>query len=202
MPSLARFLTALLALAGLLLGLAAHAGPPPPPSADAVLAAMLSLPQYTGDRIVDPPAERARLYRPVAEAIAQVARSRADAAALIALGYAETAFARYVLDGHCYQGPAGARCDGGRARGAWQVWSWCRALWAGPENAPDRHVAGARCALQRLRAGRTACPAQGYAGMLSHYGRGHCTWGPAKARAATMALVEGRLRAYRAPPPD
>lgn len=168
--------------------------------AGATLAALLSLPQYAGDRHADTPEQRARLLRPVADAIAAVSRNRTEAAALVALGYAETAFARYVLDGYCYQGPVGARCDGGRARGAWQVWSWCRPLWTGPENAEGRHLAGARCAVQRLRAGRTACPNDGYAGMLSHYGRGHCTWGPATKRAALMSTVEWQIRAALSSP--
>lgn len=58
--------------------------------AEAILAAMLTLSQYVPDRIVDPPAERARLLRPVAMAISAVAKNRTEAAALIALAKHET----------------------------------------------------------------------------------------------------------------
>ncbi len=160
-------------------------------SAEAILAAMLAFPQYTGDRHADGPADRARLYRPVAAAIAEVSRNHTEAAALVALGYSETAFARYVLDGYCHQGPAGARCDGGRARGAWQVWSHCRPLWAGPENAPSRHLDGARCAIRLLRAGRVRCGTlRGAFGVCA--GRG-CDWRGGAARAKLTATVKGRL---------
>lgn len=131
-------------------------------SPDAVLAVLLSLPQYTGDRFADPTLEdRARLLRPVAVAIAEVARNRTEAAALIALAKHETNLARYVLDGYCEQGPVGARCDGGRARGAWQVHSWCRALWAVPENVrdapPGRSSVCGRAAPKGAGSVRLAC---------------------------------------------
>lgn len=172
-------------------------------AADAILAAMLALPQYHGDRHADTPEDRARLYRPVAEAISAVAANRTEAAALVALGYHETAFARYVLDGYCYQGPVGARCDGGRARGAWQVWSWCRPLWDVPETAPSRHLAGARCAVRRLRSARADCARvcrQTGSGCRPHIaafsgyaGRG-CDWPGATGRVKTMARIEAALR--------
>ena len=170
---------------------------------EAIVAAMLSLPQYHGDRFADTAEQRAALYRPVAEAISAVSHSRAEAAALIALGYHETAFARYVLDGHCEQGPVGARCDGGRARGAWQVWAWCRPLWAGPENAPGRHLAGARCAAGLLRSSRAACArvcrqtgsgCAAHKAMFSGYAGRGCEWPRAAVRVQTMSRIEGVLR--------
>lgn len=163
------------------------------PSADAVLAVLLTLPQYTGDRFADPTIEdRARLLRPVAVAIAEVSKNRTEAAALVALAKHETNLARYVLDGFCEQGPVGARCDGGRARGAWQVHSWCRALFAGPENAPGRHLAGAQCAIRLLRSGRQQCGS--LAGAFGVYAGAGCKWRGGKQRAQTVAVIEGRLR--------
>lgn len=165
---------------------------------EAIVAAMLTLPQYTGDRYADPtPEDRARLYRPVAVAISAVAKNRTEAAALVAVAYSESALARYVADGVCHQGPPGVRCDGGLSRGVWQIRSWCRALWAGPENSPTRHIDGARCAVQRLRQGARKCSGKGYAGLMAYYGTGRCEWKPAKARADLMSLVEGRLRGRR-----
>lgn len=166
------------------------------PGAAEVLAVLLSLPQYYGDRHADPTLEdRARLLRPVAEAIAEVSRNRTEAAALIALMKHETNGARYVLDGHCEQGPVGARCDGGRARGAWQVHSWCRALFAGPENAPGRHLAGARCAVSLLRKGRAQCGS--LAGAFGVYAGAGCKWKGGPGRVKTTNLMEARLRAVR-----
>lgn len=163
---------------------------------EAILAAMLTLPQYHGDRHADPTVEdRTRLLRPVAEAIAAVAKSRAEAAALVAVAYSESALARYVAQGYCSQGPKGARCDAGLSRGVWQVRSWCRELWAGPETAPGRHLAGARCAVQRLRQGQRQCSGKGYVGIMAYYGTGRCAWKPATGRAALMSTVEGQLRA-------
>lgn len=166
------------------------------PGAAEVLSVLLTLPQYYGDRFADPTLEdRARLLRPVAEAIAAVAKNRTEAAALIALAQHETALARYVLDGYCEQGPVGARCDGGRARGAWQNHAWCRELWAGPANAPGRHLAGARCAVALLRKGRAQCGS--LAGAFGVYAGAGCGWRGGPARVRTVNLMEGRLRAVR-----
>lgn len=162
------------------------------PVAD-VLAVLLTLPQYRADIHADPTIEdRTRLLRPVAVAIAEVARNRTEAAALIALAKHETNLARYVLDGFCYQGPAGARCDGGRARGAWQVHSWCKPLWVGPENDPSRHRAGARCAISLLRKGRAQCGT--LAGAFGVYAGAGCKWRGGKQRAQTVGVIESRLK--------
>lgn len=164
--------------------------------ASEILAVLLTLPQYRGDAHADPTVEdRARLLRPVAVAIADVSRNATEAAALVALGYHETAYARFVLDGVCYQGPVGARCDGGKARGAWQVWNWCRPLWAAPENAPGRHLAGARCAISLLRRGRQQCGT--LAGAFGVYAGKGCEWKGGPGRVRTTNLMEGRLRGRR-----
>lgn len=161
-----------------------------------IVAVLLTLPQYGGDRFADPTVEdRTRLLRPVAVAISAVARNVTEAAALAALAKHETSLARYVLDGACYQGPVGARCDGGKARGAWQVHSWCRALWAGPENAPGRHLAGARCAIGLLRAGRQQCG--DLAGAFGVYAGAGCKWRGGPGRVKTTNLMESRLRGLR-----
>lgn len=91
--------------------------------------------------------------------------------------------------------PIVCRCDAGLSRGVWQVRSWCRELWAGPETAPGRHLAGARCAVQRLRQGQRQCSGKGYVGIMAYYGTGRCAWKPATGRAALMSTVEGQLRA-------
>lgn len=166
-------------------------------NAEIILTAMLSLPPYTGDR-GDTPAARAELYRPVAEAIAEVAPGNpTKAAALVALAYAETKFARYVLTGNCASGPPGMRCDNGRARGAFQVWAWCDA-WRHPEGSPESLRAEARCAARALAAGKRRClgrhPAGDWAAMFSGYRGPACSWPPAARRARSMLALEARLR--------
>ena len=168
-----------------------------------ILAAMISLTQYGGDVHVDPPEDRARLYMPTARAISAVAANRTEAAALISLGYHETAFARYVLQGFCEQGPVGAQCDGGRARGPWQVWAWCTKAWDGPDGTERAIYEGAKCAIVLLRRSRTdcarICQATGsgckpmIAAFSGYAGRG-CEWPRAAVRVQTMALIEGRLK--------
>lgn len=189
-----RILAALFMLASLLIANIASAV-----TTHEVLTAILTLPQYGGDIHADTPDQRAKLLRPVARAIATVAKNKTEAAALVAVAYSESALARYVVDGECHQGPAGARCDGGLSRGVFQIRSWCRALWAGPEGAATRHLAGARCAVQRLRQGTRECFGKGYEGVMSYYGTGRCAWRPAKNRAALTALLEGRLKQVSAP---
>lgn len=160
--------------------------------AEAVLALLVSMPQYRADIHADPTIEdRRRLLRPVALAISAVAKNRTEAAALVALAQHETHLARYVLDGYCEQGPVGARCDGGRARGAWQVHSWCRPLWDVSATDPGRHLAGARCAIGLLRRGRAKCGS--LAGAFGAYAGVGCRWRGGPARARTTAHLEARL---------
>lgn len=88
--------------------------------ADQVLAAMLSLPTAWLDR-AESPEQRAELYRPVAEAIADFAKNDRQAALLIAQAYADTKLARAVLEGRCQDMPDGQRCDNGKTHGPFQV---------------------------------------------------------------------------------
>lgn len=172
---------------------------------ETILAVMLALPVYVGDRDLKPE-NRSELYRPVAEAIAEVSKgSSTMAAALITLGYSESRFARYVLEGRCADGPKGQRCDWDyrkrqpRARGPWQVWAWCRGAWSHGEASPEALIGGARCAARALVAARKRCegrhPGGVWAGMYSGYRGPTCTWAPAAGRAKRMALLEYQLLA-------
>jgi hypothetical protein len=171
---------------------------------DLILAAMLALPQYVADRS-DTPEARAALYRPTAQAIAEVSNgNRVKAAALIALAYEESRFARYVLEGRCKDGPKGSRCDWNyltrspRARGPWQLWSWCTDAWRHPDGSIESLRSGARCASRLLAGAKQRClgrhPAGDWAGAYSGYRNGACTWAPAAGRARRMAAIEARLR--------
>lgn len=157
-----------------------------------VLAVLLSLPHYTGDRS-DTPEERAALLGPVASAIAAAAKNEREAAVLVTLGFHESAFARYVVEGRCKDGPPGAQCDGGLARGPWQVHSWCRPLWTAQDGSSEALHAGALCAVRLTRTAYVKC-GRTWEGLFSGYRRlDRCKWSGAKRRVSTLGLVQGRF---------
>lgn len=97
--------------------------------------------------------QRMGLYRPVAEAVCRATRDPVERAFLAVQADAETHLARYVLEDRCHDGPVGARCDQGRARGPWQVHRHCRAAWDDSASHASRLESGARCALLGWRWG-------------------------------------------------
>jgi hypothetical protein len=111
-----------------------------------ILAALLAFPAYHGDHETGE-AREARLA-PYAAGIASHARTADETAALVAIAWHETRLAAYVTDGRCHEGPAGQRCDNGRARGPWQLHGWCKAT------TPDGE---AECAARLLRYARARC---------------------------------------------
>lgn len=137
-------------------------------------------------------------FRPIAEAIAAVAADKAEAAAMISLGWHETKFSRLVLEGRCHELPAGMRCDGGRALGPWQLHqAACPSAWvlATPTSSPEAQIASlpaqARCVVTLLRwgarrYGRSVEPLLGAFGAYSTQG---WQWSGAAARARTVGLV-------------
>lgn len=163
-----------------------------------ILAVMLAQPTWHGD-LAETPEQRADLLRPVALAIELATHDTTEQAALIALGYHESGWARYVLEGRCADGPPGARCDHGRARSPWQLWRRaCPSAWELSEDDPRALERSAACAVRLLRGARGRCrgmhPAGDVAGMFSGYARGGvCTWAPAAGRARSMASVLVRL---------
>lgn len=156
-------------------------------TAETILAAMLALPPYYGDR-AESLAERTALYRPVAEAIYEVSKesknAQATAAMLISQGFEETKYARYVLEGRCSDGPPGQRCDNGRSRGAFQVGRWCP-LDHGP-------LGEARCALRAARYGAAHCRQRSltpWHGAFAGLAARDCSWPQADRRVATMRRI-------------
>jgi hypothetical protein len=137
-----------------------------------ILAALLALAPWHGDRSLSR-AEREAMLRPVAEAIAAASRTREDAAFLVTQGWFESKYARAVLSGHCDEMPRGMRCDPDRngvprARGAWQLWSFCKATDVNGE---------ARCVLGTAHLGLQRCGSWDAAfGALT--GRWACTMRP------------------------
>ena len=137
------------------------------------------------------------LLRPVALAIELATDDTTEQAALVALGWHESRWARYVVSGYCSDGPSGARCDNGRARSPWQTHrSACPSAWALAEEDPRALERSAVCAVRLLRGARGRCrgmhPAGDLAGAFSGYARSSvCTWAPAagRARSAAAALM-------------
>lgn len=164
-----------------------------------VLAAMLAQPVWYQD-VADTPEQRADLLRPVAMAITLATQDPTEQAALVALGWHESRWARYVVEGRCKDGPDGARCDNGLARSPWQVhrYGLCRQAWRYTEDDPRTLELAAECSVRLLRGAKSRCtgqhPAGDWAGAFSQYGTGaRCTRPKSADRAATMQTVLLRL---------
>lgn len=170
-------------------------------NATKILAVLLAQPSYVADRD-ESPAAREELLRPVAEAIAEAAHNNQEAAMLIALGQAESGFARYVVTGHCSEGPAGARCDSlhgiPRARGAWQLHkSACPTAWALVDGSEESIRAEAQCAVRHLRyfaaRGREHALTPTVAAFAGYAARSW-SWAGAEKRAETTKTILAALR--------
>lgn len=122
---------------------------------------------------------------PVARAIQRATTSTEERAFLLAQGEAESHFAAYVLEGRCYDGPKGARCDEGKATGPWQVHAWCRA-------APSDFEGQARCVLRAYRAGKYACGGS-ISGALNALAGLRCTAKPWTARVNRILELQRML---------
>lgn len=161
-------------------------------SVEAVLAAMLTLPEYTGDKGQTPESRR-QLYAPVATMIHDVSHSRSEEALLVALAEHESGFARFVVEGRCSEGPPGQRCDGGNARGVFQLHAAaCPSAWQHPEGSPESMALEAACAIRLLRWGGSQCQAHALTpihGALGVYAGRGCEWAGAEKRVVTMTRL-------------
>ncbi|HVU03264.1 MAG TPA: hypothetical protein VHE30_16000 [Polyangiaceae bacterium] len=169
---------------------------------EAVLAAALTLATYVGDR-TDTPEERAALYRPVAEAIAEASRTNAEAAMLVSLAFHETNLARFVIEGRCKDGPPGQRCDGGKARGVFQLHrSACPDAWRLPDGSAESIRAEASCAIKLLRwngkRGKGRAPSFAHAAYAG-YGARDWSWDGADKRVETARKLEQKIASHRPP---
>jgi len=159
-----------------------------------VLAAMLMMPMWHQDAH-ETPSQREELLAPVALAVVSATEDRTEQAALVSLGWHESRWARYVLEGRCADGPDGARCDDGRARSPWQVWAVaCPSAHELPESHPVVVERAAVCAVRLLRAAKRRCagrhPAGDWAGAFGGYGSGAACLTPRSAeRVPTMRTV-------------
>lgn len=163
-------------------------------SAAAILSVLLSHPSWT-DRHATPEQRRVAL-EPVAIAIAEASRDRGDAAMLVALGLHESGFATGVVHGVCRKG----ECDGGRARGAWQLHAAaCREAYAFDAGTEESIAAEARCAIRQLRYHGFRCRDHALSPMVGGFsgyatGGASCHWLGAEARARTTRRIVVELR--------
>jgi hypothetical protein len=151
-----------------------------------VLLVLLAQPSYVRDRD-ESPAAREELLRPVAEAIATTARNDTEAAVLIADGFHESGYSRAVLEYRC-RDLGRLACDSGKARGGWQVHSWCKATDV---------VGEARCVLRVARYGSGLCREHALnptAGAFAALAARSCNWSGAEVRVRTYRKILAQLR--------
>lgn len=189
-----------------------------------ILIVLVGLMPWSGDEKTsdrnESKAEREARLRPVAIELASAVGSvqlppgmeEIDmAAAAVSLTYHETRLARYVLEDRCQDGPKGARCDDGKARGAYQLWEVsCKRAYAFPAGSRESLHEETRCAVSRLALSYRRCsgrhPGGPYAGMYSAYrgGGSGCTWegnrlNGARARSRTAYSIRGKIIAVKLP---
>lgn len=166
----------------------------------AILSVLLAEPRHVSDRL-EPENERGGRLAMLAEAIDSVARSREQAALLIAMAVHESRLARYVAEGRCSEGPKGAQCDplGGvaRSRGYWQNRKVsCRPGWAEEAGSREELFAMAACSARLLWGGYVRCgTAEG--AFAAANGSTSCKAPWAKSRVRTYRRVLGQLWSVR-----
>ena len=177
-----------------------------------ILALLLSLPPFANEPIPEPPAARFERLTTQAEAVWLASASRPPGVsrgqwvgALLALGWLESRFARYVGVDRCLDGPPDARCDPDevtgipRAKGHFQAHrAACPQLWTLPGGSVEWHRYAARCASGRLTGAYLRCRARApspLAGAFAGYRGADCEWGPSGRRARTALAFAARLGA-------
>jgi hypothetical protein len=142
-----------------------------------ILALLLSLQPYPGDKGESTEAREARLA-PWAQALE---RYPADVqAAVITLGIHESHYAAYVTEGRCSERPKA--CDHGHAKGPYQLHSWCKA---------DDPAGQTACAASLIQSSFRRCDT--WAGAFGAYATGgRCV--ALDARATTRQRIIALLR--------
>lgn len=173
---------------------------------DAIHAFLVALPAFSAEPTPETPEQRAERLKPVAVAVWDASERRPNgftrgqwSAVILALGWHESRYARYVQAGECHRGPVGARCDDGKARGPWQQHAAaCRELWASEPGSEDAVKAGARCASRLLNSAMRRCRSRNQdplAGAYSGYAGASCIAPWSYRRANTARGFMGRLGA-------
>jgi len=159
-------------------------------SSAAILVVLLQHPAWADRHATSEQRERA--LAPVAIAIAEASRDTTDAALLVALGLHESGFASGVVHGVCRAG----ECDGGKARGSWQLHqSACREAWALDAGTDGSIAAEARCAIRQLRYHGWRCREHALSPTVGAFSGGaSCHWLGAEARVRTARRIVVELR--------
>jgi len=183
--------------------------------AEAVLLVLRSLAPYSQEPEPETAAELDWRRTQAAICITGAAETRARgwsrervAASLVALGEAESHFARYVWVGDCMRGPVGARCDPhrgvSRARTAWQLHrAACPRAWSLPHGSTAEVCAAAECAASLLQGAAHRCRNRAVspeAGAFSGYAGISCTRPGSVRRARRMAALESQIRTIMSRP--
>lgn len=128
----------------------------------------------------------------IASAIAETAATPEEAAMLIATGYEESKFSLRIHAGRCKP----HECDGGKARGPWQVWraKMPAKLWRKMHGLGNTHEQ-ARQAQRRLMWGQAWCLGNEYGAMARYLGLSCSYRGPLIRR--RLELYEKALNALR-----
>jgi len=178
-----------------------------------ILYVLMGLTPWNGD-VNDTEAERRALLQPIAADIAFAATEKSDglgavlkASAVLAVGDHESHWARYVIEGRCDEGPVGARCDEGLARGPFQQHaSACPRAYRHPEASRESLREEARCAVRLLTGALRRCrgrhPAGNWAGAFSGYRSASCAWKPAARRQKTLWAMHRKLLSVPLPPSE
>jgi hypothetical protein len=181
-----------------------------PTLAEAVLLVLRSLAPYSQEPEAEAVESRDVRLTQAAICITGAAETKANgwsrervAAALVALGEAESNFAAYVHHGDCMRGPVGARCDPhrgvSRARGYWQQHrAACPRSWALQHGSTAEVCAAAQCAASLLQGAAHRCRNRAQnpeAGAFSGYAGISCTKPGSVRRAQRLAALESQIRA-------
>jgi len=172
-------------------------------SPEAILAVLLGLPLWQGDRDDTDEARRA-LLEPVAVAISAASDDRQVVAAVITQGLRESRYARAVIENRCHEMPAGSRCDeddcgNPRARGPWHLWRVaCPSAYEYGAGTQESLIEEAACIARLWRGGLRRCqglhPDGDMAGAFAALRGGvSCQSRTAGERSRTMQTVMLRL---------
>jgi hypothetical protein len=182
--------------------------------AEAVLLVLRSLAPYSQEPEPETAAELDWRRTQAAICITGAAETRARgwsrervAASLVALGEAESNFARYVWAGECDRGPIGAQCDPrhGKAQsiGYWQQRpAACGRAWRLPHGSTAQVCASAACAASLLQGAAHRCrnrASSPEAGAFAGYRSIDCSWRGGIKRARRMIYLESRIRSEMLP---
>lgn len=128
-------------------------------------------------------------------------------AGLLAIVEHESHSAAYVATGNCAAGPAGARCDNGRARTVFQVWKTaCPDVWQTDPGSEAEMRTGAYCAARLLSSALRFCTEVGeppnWPGAYGRYAGQGCGWIGGQKREMTRRKLLVALQRVTVAPQD